>query len=135
METWEEYPYTAEDDTCAFKASEVVATISNYTYITTTQNETEMQIGLMERGPLSICVDAEIWQFYIEGVIGEGCGNTLDHCVQITGFTDFTDLFGTYQVWTVRNSWGTDWGYSGYLYVERGYDYCGIADEVMIPLV
>jgi len=48
----------------------------------------------------------------------------------VTGFGQFDG----YNVWNVRNSWGTDWGYSGYLYVERGYDLCGIADEVTIPV-
>jgi len=135
METWNNYPYTGEDDTCNFTKSEVVVTIKNYTYITTDKNETEMQIGLVQRGPLSICVDAASWQFYVSGVVGDLCGDSLDHCVMITGFTNYSDVFGTYQVWTVRNSWGEDWGMDGYLYVERGGDYCGIADEVTIPLV
>jgi len=39
------------------------------------------------------------------------------------------------KIWKIRNSWGSDWGESGYIYVERGYDLCGVADEVTIPLV
>ena len=31
-----------------------------------------MQIGLLAKGPLSICVDAEIWQLYVGGVISAG---------------------------------------------------------------
>jgi len=138
METQDAYPYTGEDQTCAFSKSKVIAHISNWTYITTDKNETEMQIGLVNRGPLSICVDALSWQFYVGGVISDGflCGNNLDHCVLITGYSDQKGLdMETYQVWNIRNSWGEDWGYGGYLYVERGYDLCGVGDEVTIPLV
>jgi len=135
METWDNYPYVGEDQTCAFKSSDVVAKISNWTYITTNKNETQMQIGLLERGPLSICVDAASWQVYIGGVVSDLCGDSLDHCVMITGFADYTDVFGTYPIWNVRNSWGEDWGENGYIWIERGYDLCGVADEVTIPLV
>jgi len=136
METESDYPYTAEDGTCAFKSKEVVARIVNYTYVTVDKNETQMQYGLYAVGPLSVCVDAASWQFYVFGVIGDVCGDDLDHCVMVTGFSDYEDdVWGTYQVWNVRNSWGADWGMEGYLYVERGGDYCGIADEVTIPLV
>jgi cathepsin F len=137
MDTMTDYPYTAEDDKCAFKAGSVAATIKDWTYITQNKNETEMQLKLLSNGPLSICVDATIWQFYIGGVISSLCGDSLDHCVLITGYDDaYVDWVGeTVQIWKIRNSWGADWGESGYVYVERGYDYCGVADEVTIPIV
>jgi len=137
MDTMKAYPYTGEDDTCAFKASGIAATIKSWTYITQTKNETEMQAKLLVNGPLSICVDATSWQFYVGGVISDLCGTSLDHCVLITGYDDaYVDWVGeTVQIWKIRNSWGADWGESGYVYVERGYDLCGVADEVTIPLV
>jgi cathepsin F len=136
MDTMAAYPYTAEDDPCAFKASGIAATIKDWTYITQNKNETEMQLKLLAVGPLSICVDATIWQFYIGGVISDFCGTSLDHCVLITGYDDAYEDWGeSLQIWKIRNSWGADWGESGYVYVERGYDLCGVADEVTIPIV
>eukprot|EP01121_Diplochlamys_sp_Union-15-3_P006521 TRINITY_DN16_c0_g1_i1.p1 TRINITY_DN16_c0_g1~~TRINITY_DN16_c0_g1_i1.p1 ORF type:complete len:328 (+),score=64.47 TRINITY_DN16_c0_g1_i1:64-1047(+) len=136
LETEKDYPYTAEDDTCAFKASDVAAKISDWKYVTKNKNETAMQIALMQYGPLSICVDAESWQFYLGGVITDFCGDSLDHCVQITGFSvQNGELYGTYDVWNIRNSWGADWGENGYIWVERDYDLCGLADEVTLPVV
>jgi len=137
MDTMQVYPYTAEDDTCAFKNNEIAASIKDWTYITKTKNETEMQEKLLTSGPLSICVDATSWQFYVGGVIAELCGTDLDHCVLLTGYDDaYVDWVGeTVKIWKIRNSWGADWGESGYVYVERGYDLCGVADEVTIPLV
>jgi len=35
--------------------------------------------------------------------------------------------------WIVRNSWGTSWGLQGYLWVERGNNECGIAQEAIYP--
>jgi len=139
METESDYPYTGSDDKCAFQKQKAVATISNWTYITTTLNETEMQYKLVANGPLSICVDATTWQFYFGGVVEYLCANApedLDHCVLITGYDDKFDwLDRKVPIWTIRNSWGSNWGYDGYIYVERGYNLCGVADEVTIPLI
>jgi len=137
MDTMKDYPYTASDDKCAFKADSVAAKISSWTYITKDKNETEMQQKLLAKGPLSICVDAEPWQFYVGGVISSFCGTDLDHCVLLTGYDDtYVDWVGqTVKIWKIRNSWGSDWGESGYIYIERDYDLCGLADEVTIPIV
>jgi len=130
------YPYQGVDQTCAFKPAAVAAKIQDWTYITKTKNETEMQAKLVSSGPLSICVDASSWQYYYGGVVSSLCGTDLDHCVMITGFRDQVDWFGSkLPIWNVRNSWGADWGENGFIWVERGSDLCGVAEEVTIPLV
>jgi len=125
MEPATDYPYTAEDGTCQFNAGDVVAKISGFSYATQSDNETAMQIAMASSGPLSICVDASSWQNYNGGVI-TSCGDSLDHCVQAVGWNQ--DSSNT-PYWIVRNSWGTDWGINGYVYVERNQDECGIAEE------
>jgi len=136
METDQDYPYQAADDTCQFQSSKVVAKISSWAYVTTTKNETQMMATVAAKAPLSVCVEADVWQFYIGGVLTTACGNALDHCVQITGYGQKAgwDTFN-YDVWFVRNSWGADWGESGYIWIQRGSDLCGIADEVTLPIV
>jgi len=130
------YPYEGEDQSCQFKPQSVAAKIQDWTYITKNKNETEMAEKLVTSGPLSICVDAASWQFYYGGVVTTLCGTDLDHCVMITGFRDQTDWIGqSVPIWNIRNSWGADWGENGYIWVERGYDLCGVAEEVTIPLV
>ena len=84
-----------------------------------------MQNYLATTGPLSICVDAASWQFYSGGVL-KTCGQQIDHCVQLTGYST---VDGT-AAWNVRNSWGADWGQSGYIYIERGENLCAIGDVV-----
>jgi C1A family cysteine protease len=125
QDTYNSYPYTAETGNCQFNPNNIGAKISGWQYVTQTKDETQMANYMYANGPLSICVDASSWQFYTSGVI-KSCGDQIDHCVQATGFSTQS---GT-PAWNVRNSWGTDWGLQGYLYVERGNDVCGIAEVV-----
>jgi len=130
METCADYPYTSGNGntgTCQYDSSDVVVQISGFKYATQSANETQMRVALLAHGPLSICVDASTWQNYQGGVITHGCGDDLDHCVQIVGFSETTNNKTPY--WIIRNSWGTDWGLNGYLWVERGKDECGVSDE------
>jgi len=127
QETEKDYPYTSGNGVtgkCKFQQTLVAAKITGFAYATQSRNETAMQAAMITKGPLSICVDAETWQTYTGGIIKSNCARDLDHCVQVVGWD-------TNQVpyWIVRNSWGTDWGLDGYLYVERNKDLCGIADE------
>jgi len=133
QESESDYPYTGEDGTCQFNQADIVDTISNWKYVTQSSDEKVMQAFVYTKSPISVCVDAEIWQTYQGGVIttDSGCGNSLDHCVQITGWLTENST----ACWNVRNSWGADWGENGYIWVERGADVCGIADLVTIPIV
>jgi len=123
-----QYPYTAMDGNCKFKSQYVQAKISNWQYATEFWQEDEMQTNLVAWAPLSVCLDASQWQDYTSGVMTwEECDwiPVLDHCVQLVGYDDTaSDPY-----WIVRNSWGTDWGINGYIYIEKGYDACGIARE------
>jgi C1A family cysteine protease len=124
IDSYSSYPYQCQTGTCAFNPANVMAKISSWSYVGQ-NNEAAMLSFLTSTGPISICVDAETWQTYQGGVVlGASCGTSVDHCVQITGYS--ANVQG-YQVWIVRNSWGTSWGYSGYLYVQYGVNACCIA--------
>jgi C1A family cysteine protease len=122
-----DYPYTAQDGTCAFKSSAVVAKISNFKYATSGDEDT-MKDNLASWAPLSICVDARYWQDYSGGVMTEYQCDwivELDHCVQAVGY----DTTASTPFWIVRNSWGTDWGENGYIRLQYGTNTCGLTDE------
>jgi len=131
LEPYKDYPYTGEDGTCRLAKSDLAAAVTDWSYVTSnvTHNETQMQYYVATTAPISICVDASSWQFYLGGVISHFCGQNLDHCVQIAGYDVETDVFGTKPYWIIRNSWGGDWGEHGFVYVEQFKNLCGLADE------
>jgi len=137
LEYLKDYPYTSSagvSGKCKFDKADLAVQISNWTYvITSPREEMQVQQWTYTNGPPSICVDASTWSNYKGGVISTKslCGKALDHCVQITGW----DVQSGMNVWVVRNSWGTDWGYSGYLYVGMGSEVCGIAQKVTSSVI
>jgi len=133
IETESAYPYTAQDGNCAFNPSSIECKVQSWKYVIQNKDENAMQNFVFTNSPVSVCVDASSWQFYTGGVITQssGCGNSIDHCVQVTGWSVQQGI----NAWNVRNSWGTSWGVNGYLYVQIGYDVCSIAEVVTVPCV
>ena len=81
-------------------------------------------LAQIAKGPMSVCVDATLWQTYVSGVItaASGCGTSIDHAVQAIGY----NKAGGY--WIVRNSWDTAWGNDGFIYLKMGENTCGTAN-------
>jgi len=126
IDSEDSYPYEAfTGESCQFNASSVAAKISNWTMIQS--NEDQMAAYMVANGPISIAVDATEWQFYMFGIFESPfCGEQLDHGVLIVGYDHEVDWFGQdTQYWWVKNSWGTSFGYSGYIKLEKGSDQCG----------
>lgn len=120
IETESNYPYTSYYDKtgiCTSNSSDYVVTVSSYTKIA---DEDSMISYVLSTGPLSICLDASSWSSYVSGVITT-CGTDVDHCVQAVGI----NLDEGY--WIVRNSWGTEWGDAGYIYLASGENMCDIS--------
>jgi C1A family cysteine protease len=134
QDTEASYPYKAVNQACHFIAADVESKIASWKYATTTKNEDEMKTAVATVSPLSICLDAENWQFYTSGIMTAAqCGGVvLDHCVQIAGY-DTTNAASSY--WNVRNSWGTDWGEKGFIRLEYGHNTCGLALQATTSVV
>jgi len=129
QDTEASYPYRAVNQACQFKPADVEVKIASYKTIST---EDAMKTATATVAPLSICVDAAQWQFYSSGVMTPSqCGKSLDHCVQAVGY----DTAANPPYWNVRNSWGTDWGLSGYIRLEYGHNTCGLTQETTTAVV
>jgi cathepsin L len=135
IDTEASYNYTAEDGTCEYNAANSGATINGYENVTSGDEKDLLNKGT--KGPVSVAIDASqnSFQFYSSGVYSDpGCGNgpnDLDHGVLVVGWGVTSN--GT-DYWIVKNSWGADWGLSGYLWMARNdNNMCGIATEASIP--
>jgi len=122
-----DYPYTSgttgQSGTCRAKATDVVEDVgASYKLIASAPSQESNMLAQIQESPMSICVDATLWQTYQGGVItsSSGCGTAIDHAVQATGY----NAPGNY--WIIRNSWGETWGEEGFVWVEYGANVCGV---------
>jgi len=144
LTTEAKYPYTSGDTgktgTCMSFSPLAGTKPSDYKYATpgcygrcNEQDEETLASTMVEVGPVGICVNAEKWQNYNDGVMSKrSCGahrySSLDHCVQLVGYESIDSDDG---YWIVKNSWSSDWGVDGYIHLAYGTNTCGMADEAM----
>uniref|UniRef100_A0A915KN87 Peptidase C1A papain C-terminal domain-containing protein n=1 Tax=Romanomermis culicivorax TaxID=13658 RepID=A0A915KN87_ROMCU len=123
------YKYTGENGTCRLSCPpEQVQVIAADMLDIHGQNEMDIMANLLKWGPvIGIVGISETWQFYNgSGVMRpHQCTTNQSHAVIVTGY-DYTTCVPTY---TVRNSWGADWGAQGYIKLEAGKNTCGIAQS------
>lgn len=124
------YPYANKVQQCKVlcTANETKGpTVADYSCNKFTDSELQMIARIYMVGPLTVAVDASNWNNYQGGVIQFHCGEVpMNHAVQIVGY----DLTGSIPYYIVKNSWGTDFGHDGYLYVMYGDNVCSIAEIV-----
>jgi len=133
----DEYPYTASSHwRCMENGCSKEDPITNYQDVSQSTSALE---SACNDGPVSIAIEADqgAFQLYHEGVFTGKCGASLDHGVLLVGYG--TD--GSNDYWKVKNSWGADWGESGYIRLCRncnannGKGQCGILTSASYPIV
>jgi cathepsin L len=133
LDTEASYPYTAQDGTsCNFNKANVGGTLKSYVNVAT-GNEADLLLKAVV-GPVSVAIDASqnSFQFYSSGVYYEPqCSSTqLDHGVLVVGW----GVSAGSEYWIVKNSWGTTWGLSGYIWMSRNKsNNCGISTMATLP--
>jgi C1A family cysteine protease len=134
LELESDYPYTAQDGTCAFASSKAHQVASSYSFVST-KSTNALKTALVDQ-PVSVLIEADqsVFQFYSSGVISTGCGAQLDHAVLAVGY----DKQGVLEAFIVKNSWGQDWGEQGYVYLStiqtlnNGAGACGILSQPLV---
>ncbi|KFM83070.1 Cathepsin O, partial [Stegodyphus mimosarum] len=123
-----DYPFKGKTGICAedVKSDKTVRVARNFTCDSFIGEEYLMLLHLAYHGPLIAAVDASGWQDYLGGIIQFHCDSERNHAVQIVGY----DITGEVPFYIVRNSWGTNFGNDGYLYIAIGKNMCRIAEEV-----
>ncbi|KAH8307751.1 hypothetical protein KR044_012243, partial [Drosophila immigrans] len=133
VDTEDSYPYEEKDGECRFNPANVGAKVTG-TVGVASEDESALAAAVAEKGPISVAVDASLFQHYEGGVLNEpSCQGGVNHGVVVVGYGHDSNG-GDY--WLVKNSWGDWWGENGYIRMARNRDnQCSIASHGVYPLV
>ena len=56
---------------------------------------------------------------------------TFPHSASVVGYG--SDDYG-WDFWTIKNSWGTQWGEEGFIRLYRGLGHCGVGSYISQPV-
>lgn len=113
-----DYPYVARDQTCA-KPAGGQWKIKGFVDVPGCAN---LENALTAR-PISVAVDASVWSQYKSGVLSN-CGVNVNHGVLLVGSNDAS--------WKIKNSWGTTWGETGFIRLNKG-NTCAVCSYPSYP--
>ncbi|MGA2887608.1 MAG: C1 family peptidase [Terracidiphilus sp.] len=118
------FPYTSGDQQCAVSANwgYMITQLNDYHSIT---DVNDMKIQLWSNGPLiaPLTIYSDFYS-YTSGVYRRTSGSVMVgyHCVSCIGYSE------PLQAWLCKNSWGENWGESGFFWI--GYGECGIDSQM-----
>ena len=117
-----DYPYTSgttgQKGTCYTTCAKNTG-VAPKSFTDVTKNSDSALMTALAQQPVSVAIQANqpAFQLYKSGVLTGTCGSNLDHGVLAVGYGTWTDGTDYYKV---KNSWGTSWGMSGYILIQRG---------------
>lgn len=119
-----DYPYKAADTQCR-SGLKYHDKLKDWAYVGSRSDVppvAAMKQAIMVYGPLTVGVAASSsFQSYRSGVFSRNDSSGVNHAVNIVGWDDNT------QSWIMRNSWGKNWGESGFMRIKYGVNAIGTA--------
>eukprot|EP00250_Pteridium_aquilinum_P020938 c24991_g1_i1 orf=286-1809(-) len=141
VDTESDYPYTSYNGFtgyCDYKLlNDRAVNIDGYADVSS--YDEEALLCAASEQPVIVAINGGAYglQLYSEGVFDGNCPgepDDLNHAVVIDGWGSLNGL----DYWIVRNSWGTQWGLEGYIYMVRNTGdekgICGINSEPSYPV-
>lgn len=120
------YPFLSYDMPCInSNVQNYAGYINSYNQVNPLRSASAL-LSAIYLTPVAAAVEADeyVWQFYNSGVVGKYCGTNTNHDVLLVGY-NFTAGY-----YIAKNSWGQDWGESGYIRIGTGggsAGVCGVA--------
>lgn len=131
----ESYPYTATDGTCV-ENEESSTGVRTTSYVTVPFDDIVQMKEALSHQPLNLSIYASAPSFrsYSSGILDDlTCGNQHNHAVLLVGW----GIDQGVEYWTVKNSWGSDWGENGFIRmaIVEGDGICGTQMWPIYPVV
>jgi C1A family cysteine protease len=80
----------------------------------------QLKLALLEHGPLVVLVHVDdAFLGYKGGVFNERDPGAVNHAGLLTGWDDGK------HAWRIQNSWGTEWGEQGLMWIDRESNHVG----------
>ena len=109
-----DYPYVAVQGSCRSNVSRPYKAVA-WGYVDSTveiPSVAALKQALCEYGPIAIGVNAtSAFQAYTSGVFNEKSPGDINHAITLVGWDDAK------KAWRIKNSWGTGWGESGFMWI------------------
>lgn len=113
----------------AYPKQVAAGAITGYRVVASSENAL---MDALYHQPVAVALNAQYGgpiQHYRGGIITEYCSTALDHAVLAIGYGT---EYGT-NYWLIKNSWGANWGESGYFRLVRGQNKCGVLKAAYYP--
>lgn len=128
-----DFPYTSSGgsvgSSCSSSCTKVTTGVTGS--ITLTAGDEDELLSTLAQHPVIVAVASgnTAWKQYSGGVLSTCDTTSLDHAVLVVGY-DSTSF-------KIKNSWGDDWGESGYIRLKRGSSggmgTCGVLTDMYHP--
>ncbi len=122
-----DFPYSPSTAVCKTVSNHPYK-LSNWGYAAySTPDTATIKAALYNHGPVStgVCAGSTFSRYtggYFTTDESATCSGSINHYVVLVGWKDVSSTEG---YWILRNSWGTNWGDSGYMYIKYGISSVG----------
>lgn len=110
-----DFPYQAKEVAC--KTTPHPYKIKSYSYVSSSSMPSvdAIKSAIYNYGPVTAGVTADSYfQSYRSGVFDHDTNANINHGIVLVGWDD------SLGAWILKNSWGTNWGINGYMYIKYG---------------
>ncbi len=118
------YPYVAYKSTCK-KTCAKPYKLYSWAYVGSSSGvptTTAIKTAIYNYGAVAAAVYVDSYfQAYTTGVFNRSVNGTPNHAIMLVGWNDSTGA------WLLKNSWGTSWGQSGFMWIKYGTSKVGYA--------